>query len=181
MTDIKAIETSYKGYRFRSRLEARWAVFFDALGCGWQYEPEGFELNAGRYLPDFKVEGYGWFEVKGDRCAISEYDWARLLEFEDVTNNKYVREGRGLFQEDDAPCVVVFPNFWVLDGPPDVVPFCPPKSLREQLRLSREDRFGELLYRYKDGPGIWWGDNAFDSAFPEPYMKAVHAARAARF
>jgi hypothetical protein len=30
-TEIKAIETSYKGYRFRSRLEARWAVFFDAL------------------------------------------------------------------------------------------------------------------------------------------------------
>jgi hypothetical protein len=25
----KAIETHYKGYRFRSRLEARWAVFFD--------------------------------------------------------------------------------------------------------------------------------------------------------
>ena len=29
---IAAIETKYKGYRFRSRLEARWAVFFDALG-----------------------------------------------------------------------------------------------------------------------------------------------------
>ena len=29
MSDIKAIETYYKGYRFRSRLEARWAVFFD--------------------------------------------------------------------------------------------------------------------------------------------------------
>ena len=32
---IKAIETSYKGYLFRSRLEARWAVFFDALGLVW--------------------------------------------------------------------------------------------------------------------------------------------------
>ncbi len=31
MSEIKAIETRYKGYRFRSRLEARWAVFFDAL------------------------------------------------------------------------------------------------------------------------------------------------------
>lgn len=28
---VKAIDTVYKGYRFRSRLEARWAVFFDAL------------------------------------------------------------------------------------------------------------------------------------------------------
>src|ERR1700684_1558662 len=51
---MKAIETRYKGYRFRSRLEARWAVFFDALGLDWEYEPEGFELGAGvRYLPDF--------------------------------------------------------------------------------------------------------------------------------
>ena len=25
--DIKAIETEYDGHRFRSRLEARWAVF----------------------------------------------------------------------------------------------------------------------------------------------------------
>lgn len=56
---IKAIETAYKGYRFRSRLEARWAVFFDALGIEWQYEPEGFELPGGlRYLPDFFLPGF---------------------------------------------------------------------------------------------------------------------------
>jgi len=30
--DIKAIETEYDGHRFRSRLEARWAVFFNAVG-----------------------------------------------------------------------------------------------------------------------------------------------------
>ena len=51
---LKAIETYYKGYRFRSRLEARWAVFFDACGVEWEYEPEGFDLGDGiRYLPDF--------------------------------------------------------------------------------------------------------------------------------
>ena len=69
----RAIETRYKGYRFRSRLEARWAVFFDALGLRWEYEPEGFELPGGvRYLPDFYVgtyvpghHGYGpWVEIK---------------------------------------------------------------------------------------------------------------------
>lgn len=43
--NIKAIETVYRGYRFRSRLEARWAVFFDALGLEWEYEPEGFDLT----------------------------------------------------------------------------------------------------------------------------------------
>lgn len=64
---IKAIETRYKGYRFRSRLEARWAVFFDAMGMEWQYEPEGFVLSTGEhYLPDFYVAGV-YAEVKPDR------------------------------------------------------------------------------------------------------------------
>jgi hypothetical protein len=44
---MKPIETRYKGYRFRSRLEARWAVFFDAVGEGWEYEKEGYETEAG--------------------------------------------------------------------------------------------------------------------------------------
>ena len=54
MSDLKPIETIYNGYRFRSRLEARWAVFFDALGVRYEYEPEGFDLGNGLYyLPDF--------------------------------------------------------------------------------------------------------------------------------
>ena len=65
---MKAIETRYKGYRFRSRLEARWAVFFDALGIKWEYEPEGFDLGGGvRYLPDFflpEIQGGLWVEIK---------------------------------------------------------------------------------------------------------------------
>jgi hypothetical protein len=53
---MKAIETRYKGYRFRSRLEARWAVFFDAMKVGWEYEKEGFNLGEeGCYLPDFWI------------------------------------------------------------------------------------------------------------------------------
>lgn len=81
---IKPIETQYKGYRFRSRLEARWAVFFDALGLEWNYEPEGFDLGSeGFYLPDFFVSNIGcrttqpigmWFEVKGVRPIEKEQD-----------------------------------------------------------------------------------------------------------
>ena len=56
MNEIKAIETEYNGYRFRSRLEARWAVFFDAMGIKYEYEPEGYVLQDGeRYLPDFRL------------------------------------------------------------------------------------------------------------------------------
>lgn len=64
---IKAIETEYAGCRFRSRLEARWAVFFDHLGIRWEYEPEGLDIDGVRYLPDFRlpeVDGL-YVEVKG--------------------------------------------------------------------------------------------------------------------
>lgn len=67
--DIKPIETFYNGYRFRSRLEARWAVFFDAADIEYEYEPEGFELEDGtRYLPDFYLPEYEWYvEIKPKR------------------------------------------------------------------------------------------------------------------
>ncbi len=61
---MKPINTQYKGYLFRSRLEARWAVFFDALGLEWRYEMEGYELSNGEfYLPDFNVKGACDFET----------------------------------------------------------------------------------------------------------------------
>lgn len=64
---IKAIETIYNGYKFRSRLEARWAVFFDSLGVQWEYEKEGYRFSDGtQYLPDFWLPGLKyWIEIKG--------------------------------------------------------------------------------------------------------------------
>lgn len=90
---MRAIETKYQGYRFRSRLEARWAVFFDALGICWKYEPEGFELSDGTaYLPDFWLPiqehvhpGAGhWFEIKGAAPTPFELEKARALSSECV-------------------------------------------------------------------------------------------------
>ena len=66
MKRMKPIQTQYRGYLFRSRLEARWAVFFDACGVKWEYEPEGYRLENGIcYLPDFllydvQLGGYGF-------------------------------------------------------------------------------------------------------------------------
>ncbi|WP_142627894.1 hypothetical protein [Rhizobium sp. P007] len=48
---IKAIPTVYRGVRFRSRLEARWAAFFDLAKIIWDYEP--FDLEG--WTPDFLV------------------------------------------------------------------------------------------------------------------------------
>lgn len=68
MAEIKPIETIYNGYRFRSRLEAKWAVFFDALHIKYEYEPEGYKLSNGTfYLPDFFLPEFNIFaEVKPD-------------------------------------------------------------------------------------------------------------------
>jgi hypothetical protein len=51
--DIKAIPTVYGARQFRSRLEAKWASFFDL--CGWQFEYEPFDL--GEWSPDFLLLG----------------------------------------------------------------------------------------------------------------------------
>lgn len=68
MSEIKkAIETEYNGHKFRSRLEARWAVFFDAVGIKYQYEPDGFEYDGDKYLPDFYLPDFEMYvEVKPD-------------------------------------------------------------------------------------------------------------------
>lgn len=64
---IKAIPTEYKGVTYRSKIEARWAVFFDLAGIRVQYEDEAYELPSGRYLPDFYIPQLGvFFEVKPD-------------------------------------------------------------------------------------------------------------------
>ncbi|MDM7986232.1 MAG: hypothetical protein QUS13_02740 [Smithella sp.] len=70
--NVKAIETIYRGYRFRSRLEARWAVFFDALVVPFEYETEGFVLDDGtKYLPDFWLPTLKmWFEAKGELTLV---------------------------------------------------------------------------------------------------------------
>lgn len=72
---IKAIETRYANCLFRSRLEARWAVFFDALGIRWEYEKEGYDLGeAGWYLPDFWLPRPQCFvEIKGAECSDKDH------------------------------------------------------------------------------------------------------------
>jgi len=93
---IKAIETRYKGYRFRSRLEARWAVFFDALGIEWEYEKEGYDLGKwGKYLPDFWIkhsvkalaeDGWGfWAEIKPTKIDGADFD--KIVKLAEHTGN----------------------------------------------------------------------------------------------
>ena len=78
---MKVIQTKYNGYKFRSRLEARWAVFFDALDIEWEYEKEGFHFEDGtNYLPDFWLPQVNmWAEVKGKEFTSKEFKKAENL------------------------------------------------------------------------------------------------------
>ena len=115
MSTLKPIQTSYKGYKFRSRLEARWAVFFDHCGVKWEYEPEGFELENGQYyLPDFllhglegRVQGDLWVEVKGN---MTEESARKILAFSGIPD----RSGRPSAEE----CIVKHPIL-VVGGIPE--------------------------------------------------------------
>lgn len=84
---MEAIQTRYAGCHFRSRLEARWAVLFDALGVGWEYEPQGFMTPAGPYLPDFHLPCYLpghhslWVEIKGG-APLSDTEWQKIRGFQ---------------------------------------------------------------------------------------------------
>jgi hypothetical protein len=100
---VQAIETRYAGCRFRSRLEARWAVFFDELGIEWEYEPEGFEIDyvegepPFRYLPDFLLpKTQTWVEVKGSESQLQQdseryawiWDWGHMPYMKDSIGTK---------------------------------------------------------------------------------------------
>ena len=106
---IQPIPTKYKGITFRSRIEARTAIFLDALRVQWQYEKEGYFFNIAEniendrlkkedkefyakrhksglipYLPDFYIPNQARFkecfiEVKGKNPTNEEHDKARLL------------------------------------------------------------------------------------------------------
>ncbi|HEX8998353.1 MAG TPA: hypothetical protein VGB07_00550 [Blastocatellia bacterium] len=98
---MKAIETVYKGFKFRSRQEARWAVFFDALQVNWDYEPEGFDLGEIWYLPDFHLLDIAprtWVEIKKELPTDAD-------EF-----NKILEKAIGLSQHKKENVVVLFGN-----------------------------------------------------------------------
>lgn len=128
---IKAIETRYRGYRFRSRLEARWAVFFDAAGIRWDYEAEGYVVNGRPYLPDFYLPGLEcFFEVK----ATSEYDLDFLHTFaKEIGVDMVVAEGG-----------IPDPAEWLCE------PNIQLRVLRARLPQSEDDWDSDSAWGYSD-------------------------------
>lgn len=181
---IKAIETSYAGHRFRSRLEARWAVFFDALGIRWEYEPQGYVVDGQPYLPDFWLTDERVFaEVKG-----SDRD-----NYEGV----HVDKCRALARESRLPVML-------LTGPPEVrmynqfTPGDGPEFLEFWPAYLRATFFVDhspyvqiadaywlscIEVRKSDGALIFSHDTerAVAKSFGRGLPRAIQAARSARF
>lgn len=77
---MKVLQTRYGGLTYRSRTEARWAVFFDMVGLRHHYEPEGYEIRVGYYRPDFWLPDLNmFFEVKGTDPTHDEIEKCEAL------------------------------------------------------------------------------------------------------
>lgn len=65
-----SIPTTYRGIRFRSRLEAKYACLFDLLGWSWEYEP--LDLNG--WIPDFVL--------RSALLALPSNTWKKTLQYD---------------------------------------------------------------------------------------------------
>ena len=176
---LKPIQTHYKGYHFRSRTEARWAVAFDELDIQYQYETEGFDLGqAGYYLPDFylpQVDMYA--EVKGKTFTLEELNKAQALA---IQSKKVVL---------------------LLDGPPDFNAYwgVSPIDYGDWKHLYKNQCFYIMDYDLFEGHKYWLSEKRFyantglmdtkdfpdsqpnDDFYNHIASNAVFAARSARF
>lgn len=77
-------KTKHNGYLFRSRLEARWALFLEFLKIDYLYEPKTFDLKNGHsYTPDFYLPILNiWIEIKPTYPTEEERERAKLLDNE---------------------------------------------------------------------------------------------------
>lgn len=89
---IKPIPTFYDGIMFRSKLEARWAYFFNLCKIKWQYELEGYEVDDKRYLPDFYLpETKIHIEVKPNLNFLEdEYVLKKVVAFSKASKESFL-------------------------------------------------------------------------------------------
>lgn len=191
MSDIKPIQTYYDGHWFRSRLEARWAIVFKALGVPYEYEPEGFDLGDGlAYLPDFRVKCYG---KRGD--------------YENEPFDLYI-EVKGRMTEEDAEKIRRFCDFQAMhpgcyDVPKNsvlIVHMIPNEGCATDSAMSEYDMngFGLCPFNYETVDGdyfpaypaatrdgrfyLFGGDSSYINPEDEIRMEnAYRIARCARF
>jgi len=183
--EIKAIETVWNGYRFRSRTEARWAVFFTSIGIGWSYEDEGFQLSDCKYLPDFRLvvgSSVYYCEVKKegyDEMDSGGVDHEKFRKFVMETGNDliilsgppncriYNRYTRRLLSQETQFVIPVYATVFQDYG--DMV-----SDGTRFLQIARlDEKTGEL--------NLDFDERRMRKAFGRGHVKALYASRAERF
>lgn len=183
---MKSIETEYDGYRFRSRLEARWAVAFNELGVDYTYEPEGLKVpirfrlswypraSVVRYLPDMFLPDLGYYaEVKGRMGAQDDFKTmngaAALSEagHDVLVLGDVFRQPRG---QSRRPWRLHYEN-----GELYATPWPPVEEPVVELIASTKDHSA-----IGNAPDLLRG-HVCDEPLPREYLSAFRAAQRARF
>jgi hypothetical protein len=188
MPDIKPIQTKAYGRRFRSRLEARWAVFLTSLGVRWEYEAEGFQTDAGPYLPDFwlpEIRGGVWLEIKPHGAGDQWNE--RLAAFDEQTGGGLLFVAHGLAEPNSVePCKWSYGLPGWISGCGEenmmfcICPICGKVGIEFDGRAARIDNCDTTQ---ANKPWVVsWGhdDKAYNSADPR-IVQALIAAHSARF
>jgi hypothetical protein len=134
-----SIPTWYEGVRYRSKLEADCARFFDTHRIAYAFEPEGFQFDGICYLPDFWLPRLKTFvEVKG---CLDGSDEAKLQALAKYCADPYDWEDtRPLLILAEAPIGEEFSN-----------PFCPDSGFYIYPR-------GAALYQCRKCENWWFGN-----------------------
>ncbi len=172
-------QTKYKNIFFRSRTEARWAVFFDVIGYRWQYEEEGYLLSSNEgYLPDFKLL------LPDDSIFYAE---VKHYEFDDLGDEKIITL-RKFCRESDVPLLI-------LPGTPEyraynlIFPdhndnsFCAAlfQDYTPYIRIADEYWFRYLVMDSNGRFMLDVDDRSARKSFGRKYVEAIYTARSAHF
>lgn len=156
---VTTIPTLYSHQSFRSRTEARWAVFFDSMGISWDYEPEGFKLPDGRrYLPDF------WLP-----------QFERLAEVKPTIEIQRAEGKASAFATAGAMAILL------LTGNPDFRAYIGARG-DDRIEYSLD---ADMYERATQERRLWscpgYRNPPLLSQFSERYIQAIEAARCERF
>ena len=161
MTVIPSIPTQYGKQKFRSRLEAKWALFFDLMKIDWVYEPEQYKLGENGdiwYTPDFWLPNYGVFaEAKPkDFGNYEKYKCALLAE--EIKHSCLLLSGSPNFQ-----------SYQIVDG----------------IESETEDTFvpkeRTVVLAYRDAPLSSATNRKSPSDYGPDYVDAVLQCRGTKF
>lgn len=158
--NIKAIPTTYAGVKFRSRLEARWAAFFDLCGWKWDYEP--FDLDG--WAPDFllllpiakmlaEVKPFDFVSLMEEQVACGGSDHLRIADYEKASKHGKIRQ---------VVLLGASPPFNGLQFPP-VIPVNPPLSANYSLNDLIDALYvDDMEAKWREAGNIvqWHPDNA---------------------